>query len=260
MTPPGRSSTGTGPVRSSTVDSSPIGHGPPSRISGDFRRPNSAATCGAVVGLTRPERLAEGAAIGRPAARSSACATGCAGARTASVSRPALASSDTPLSSRRRQHQGQRAGPEPRAIASRARSSNDRERLGLGETRDMHDQRIEARPAFRREDACDGARRSWHRRRARTPSRSETRRVRHRAASARLVQSSPWVAGTISSWIDMCYPRPGVIPAKAVRPQRHSMVVECGNQNVTTVRSPNTAASPRRRPEPVRARGCRRRG
>ena len=48
--------------------------------------PSAAATCAAVVGLTWPERLAEGAAIGRPAARNSACATGCAGTRSAIVS------------------------------------------------------------------------------------------------------------------------------------------------------------------------------
>ena len=49
---------------------------------------NSAATCSAPVGDSRPERFALGAEIGRPNASSSACATGCAGARTATLARP----------------------------------------------------------------------------------------------------------------------------------------------------------------------------
>ena len=76
-----------------------------------------------MVGLTRPERLAEGAAIGRPAARSSACATGCAGARSATVSSPALASNERPLSARRGNTRLSGPGQKRRA-AMRARSSN----------------------------------------------------------------------------------------------------------------------------------------
>ena len=48
---------------------------PPSRIIAT-RSPRSASTCAAVVGLTWPERLALGAAIGRSTARSRACAMG----------------------------------------------------------------------------------------------------------------------------------------------------------------------------------------
>lgn len=42
-------------------------------------------TCSARVGLTSPDALAEGAAMGRPAARISDCAITCAGARSATV-------------------------------------------------------------------------------------------------------------------------------------------------------------------------------
>ena len=91
VAPPGRSRVGVAPVRSSTVDSTPTRQGPPSRISGT-RSPSDSATCSARVGLTAPLRLAEGAAIGRPAARISACATGWDGARIATVSSPAVAS------------------------------------------------------------------------------------------------------------------------------------------------------------------------
>ena len=92
--PPRRRITGSSPVTSTTVDSSPIGAGPPSRMIATLA-PRSASTCAAVVGLTCPERLALGAAIGRSAARSSAWATGCAGTLSAMVSRPAVARSAT---------------------------------------------------------------------------------------------------------------------------------------------------------------------
>ncbi len=64
-------------------------HGPPSRTIPT--RPSSwRATCSARVGLTFPNGLADGAAIGAFAARMSASATGCAGTRIATVSRPAV--------------------------------------------------------------------------------------------------------------------------------------------------------------------------
>ena len=50
------------------------------------------STCSAVVVLGRPERLALGAARGRPAASISARATGCTGKRTATVFSPAVTS------------------------------------------------------------------------------------------------------------------------------------------------------------------------
>ena len=86
--------TGSAPVASTTVDSSPIGVGPPSRIVAT-RAPRSASTCAAVVGLTWPERLALGAAIGRSADRRRAWATGCPGTRSAMVSSPAVVRSAT---------------------------------------------------------------------------------------------------------------------------------------------------------------------
>ena len=51
----------------------------------------SATTWAAVVGLTAPDLLAEGAARGTPAAPMSARAVGCEGERSATVSRPARA-------------------------------------------------------------------------------------------------------------------------------------------------------------------------
>ena len=83
------------------VDSMPTGQAPPSRISScsSSRSENSSATCAAVVGLTRPKRLALGAATPitpcRPAAFSSACATGCDGQRTPTESWPPAATAAT---------------------------------------------------------------------------------------------------------------------------------------------------------------------
>ena len=53
----------------------------------------SCMTCAAVVGLGRPDRLAEGAAMGRAQARSMAAATGWLGMRTATVDSPAVTTS-----------------------------------------------------------------------------------------------------------------------------------------------------------------------
>ena len=161
VTPPGRSSTGTGPVRSSTVELDADRTGTAVE---DHRRDAELARspirefarhCAAVVGLTRPERLADGAATGRPTARSSVCATGCAGARTATVSSPALASSDTPPSVRRGSTRVSGPGQKRRAAARPVVEHG--QRLRLGEPRDVHDQRVEARPSFRGEDGGDGA-------------------------------------------------------------------------------------------------------
>ena len=70
------------------------------------------STCADVLGLTRPERLAEGAAIGRPAAWSSACATCPDGTLTARVGKSGgrLVADRAVVAAR--QHQGQRAWPE----------------------------------------------------------------------------------------------------------------------------------------------------
>ena len=155
VAPPGRSSVGVAVVRSSTVDSSPTSHGPPSRIS-FTRSPSDSATCSARVGLTAPLRLADGAAIGRPAARISACAIGWAGARIAAVSSPAVAS---------------RAIGEPFARGSTSVSGPGQKRAAslsavvvplhqpprLAGIEHVGDQRIELRPSLGLEDLGDGA-------------------------------------------------------------------------------------------------------
>ena len=60
-----------------------------------MRPSRSSSTCAADVGLGRENRLALGAAIGTPAAASSARATGWTGTLTATVSNPAVTSSGT---------------------------------------------------------------------------------------------------------------------------------------------------------------------
>ena len=87
--PPGRRRTGCFPVRSRMVDSTPRLQGPPST------RPlilpsMSSMTSWAVVQLGRPDTLALGAAMGTPASRIIARATGWLGHRTATVSSPAV--------------------------------------------------------------------------------------------------------------------------------------------------------------------------
>ena len=99
--------------------------------------------------------MADGAAIGRPVSRSKACATGWAGTRTATVSSPALASSDNPLPARRGSTRV--SGPGQKRAASLPARRRIRERLRLGQTRHMDDQRVEARPALGGENLGDGA-------------------------------------------------------------------------------------------------------
>ena len=76
-----------------------MAQGPPSRADGRAA-PVSSTASAKVVGLGRPERLAEGATSGPPNAASTACASGWAGARTATVSSPARARSQTAAASR----------------------------------------------------------------------------------------------------------------------------------------------------------------
>ena len=91
---PGRRIIG-GVIETSTmVDSSPHSAAPPSRIMSIFPS-RSKATWDALVGLGLPDALALGAAMGRPAARISAMATGCEGKRTATVSSPPVTESGT---------------------------------------------------------------------------------------------------------------------------------------------------------------------
>ena len=92
VTPPGRRSRTRPSVSSTTVDSTPTEHSPPSTTAA-MRPSRSASTWAAVVGLGEPERLADGAARDRPDSRMTARATGWDGIRTATVGRPALTSS-----------------------------------------------------------------------------------------------------------------------------------------------------------------------
>ena len=108
VTPPSRSTTGSRPVTSTIVDSTPTRAAPPSSTT-STSAPRSARTCAAVVGLTLPNRLADGAAttpaecieqreaqsdgrdtriptVGRPPVASSATRPACL--RTTSVSGP----------------------------------------------------------------------------------------------------------------------------------------------------------------------------
>ena len=72
---PGRSNLGMEPDKSSTVDSKPTLHSPPSKIE-EILEPNSSRTCSERVGLILPERLALGAATGTLASSSNSRATG----------------------------------------------------------------------------------------------------------------------------------------------------------------------------------------
>jgi len=89
-------------------------------------------TSAAVVGLTRPNRFADGAATPPPKARRSARATGWSGTRSPTVSRPPVTSSGTRADRRRITVSGPgqnasasaRAGPGTSAAqSSRARAS-----------------------------------------------------------------------------------------------------------------------------------------
>ena len=121
--PPGRSRRGAAGLRSRTLLSTPTGQGPPSRTR-STASPRSAATWAAVVGLTRPEGLALGAARGSSTASSSARATGWAGMRTATLSRPAVATRDKGAPSARGRTRV--SGPGQNAAATRSARSSKR--------------------------------------------------------------------------------------------------------------------------------------
>ncbi len=136
------------------VDSTPTAQRPAS-ITMSMRPRRSVSTWAALVGETWPERLAEGATTGPSNALSKACATGCAGTRTAMLSSPASARSATPQSGRFGSTSV--SGPGQNAAASRAAAaSNWASRLRRLDVRDMGDQRIEGRPALGGVEAGDG--------------------------------------------------------------------------------------------------------
>ena len=96
--PPGRSSCGGSVVQSTMVLSMPSGVGPPSSTTSrrsSSHGPRSSSTWRAVVGLTRPNRLADGAAMPPPNGSSTCWATGWAGTRSPTVSRPPVTTVDT---------------------------------------------------------------------------------------------------------------------------------------------------------------------
>ena len=143
----------------------------------------------AVVGLTRPKRLALGAAtpatpVRRRRPRSSACATGCDGQRRPMVScPPAAAARHAGLA---RHDQRQRPGPEGLHQLLRERRQRLREarqRLAPVASGHVHDQRMVAGPALGGEDAGHGARRCRRRRPGRRPSRSGRRPARRRRSA-----------------------------------------------------------------------------
>jgi len=76
-------------LQSIMVDSTPDWQGPSSRIIA-ILSPRSASTCVANVGLMRPDKLADGAAMGQPTSESRALTFSGAGTRSAIVSRPAV--------------------------------------------------------------------------------------------------------------------------------------------------------------------------
>ena len=86
---PGRRIRGGSVVQSTTVDSMPRPQGPPSRMR-SMRLPRPSSTWPAVVGESCIERLALGAASGRPSVAISRRVSLCSGQRTATVGPPAV--------------------------------------------------------------------------------------------------------------------------------------------------------------------------
>ena len=154
--PPGRSSWGGSVVQSTIVLSTPIGEGPPSRITsvaGSSTSPRSASTWAAVVGLTRPNGLADGAAMPRPERASSSCVSGWAGARSPTESRPPVTASST----RAARGSSRVSGPGQQvAASSSAAAGTSAAQLGeLVGAADVHDERVIDRPALDGEDPGD---------------------------------------------------------------------------------------------------------
>ena len=114
------------------------------------RRRDRATTWSAVVGLTAPNRFALGAATPPPNARNSACASGCAGTRSPTVSAPPVVASAT-RGPRRRitvSGPGHAAATSRRAASGISRAQPSSRAPG----REVDDQRMRARPALHGED------------------------------------------------------------------------------------------------------------
>ncbi len=155
------------------------------RRSRGFDRRGFSSTCSARVGLIDPLALAEGAASGRPVARSSACIAGWAGTRSAIVERPAVTSEAMPRSCSQRHDERQRSRPMLVPQAARASAENSPIRSADRQIRHMDDQRIEARPALGFVDASDSLGSSSHPPRVRKPSPLRPRPADLRRSAAR---------------------------------------------------------------------------
>jgi hypothetical protein len=86
---PGRSTSTGSVVQSTTVDSTPASVCPPCRMQ-SIRPPRSSCTASQVVGLGRPDRLADGAGTGVSQAARNLWVSGRPGIRTPTVSSPAV--------------------------------------------------------------------------------------------------------------------------------------------------------------------------
>jgi hypothetical protein len=117
--------------------------------------PVSAKASSKVVGLGRPERLAEGATTGPPNAASTARDSGWPGTRMATVSSPARARSQTAAVSRIGATMVSGAGPERGGQGQGAVVEGGDARGGL-DVVDVGDQRVEARTALGLEDRRHG--------------------------------------------------------------------------------------------------------
>ncbi len=145
-----------------------------------------------IVGQTRPERLAEGAATGTPG-RAEVPARPVRGHAQRHAVEPGAREIADDAARRRRHDQRQRAGPEcfrqPARIGVEHAAPRGRQ---IGH---MRDQRIEFRALFRR--VYFGHRLPpWHPPRARRPSRSGRRRARRRASRA--ARTMPGASGSRS--------------------------------------------------------------
>ena len=165
-----------GPLRSSTVLSTPTGQAPPSRTR-STASPRSAATCRAVVGLTKPDGLALGAATGSSTACQQRPGHGVRG--HAHRHRIQAGSGEA----RQRGALPPEAAPGSAARARTPRRSTGHARRtargpGPREVGDVDDQGIVRRPALGGIDARHRRVGSRHRHPARRRSRSGTRRAR----------------------------------------------------------------------------------
>ena len=149
---PGRKTRGGDTVRSSTVDSMPTWDWPPSTIR-EILSPSCANTCPALVGETRLDTFALGAASGKPHSRITAWMNGWPGQRTPTVGPPAVTMPG--ISSARARTSVNGPGQNARASFSGARRPVGRTASGHFDARDVDNNRIVRRPALDLENFCD---------------------------------------------------------------------------------------------------------